>query len=298
MGKERGLKPNVSRPAIARRGDSPDVRRMTFPTLFIPHGGGPCFFMDPTDPDRPHSDPMWWPMQAYLTDLITRLPQRPRAILLVSGHWEADDFTVHDGKAPGLLFDYGGFPPHTYALRWNAPGAPDVAGRAAELLEAAGFATARDSTRGWDHGVFIPMKVAVPGADIPLAQLSLRGDLDPQAHIAAGRALAPLRDEGVLIVGSGMSFHNLRVRGAQAVAPSTEWDAALTAAVTDPDPDSRARRVAAWNLLPHARFAHPREEHLLPLMVALGAGGDDPAALDHRSIVLGWTVSGYRFGTV
>jgi len=140
------------------------------------------------------------------------------------------------------------------------------------------------------------MKVAVPGADIPLAQMSLRADLDPPDHIAIGRALAPLRDEGVLIVGSGMSFHNLRVRGAAAVAPSAAWDAALTEAVTDRDPARRAERVGGWRSLPHAQFAHPREEHLLPLMVALGAGGDGEAVRDHASNVLGWAVSGYRFG--
>ena len=269
---------------------------MTQPTLFIPHGGGPCFFMDSADPQNPHSDSLWHPMQAYLSGLIATLPERPRAILLVSGHWEEAAFTVHSGERPHLLFDYHGFPPHTYALRWDAPGAPGLAQRAADLLTDAGFATAQESVRGWDHGVFIPMKVALPDADIPLAQLSLRHDLDPQAHIAAGLALAPLRDEGVLIVGSGMSFHNLRVRGAQATVPSLEWDAALTAAVTDPDPTSRTARVVNWAMLPHAHFAHPREEHLLPLMVALGAGGDDPAVRDFHDIVMGWAVSGYRFG--
>ncbi len=269
---------------------------MKQPSIFLPHGGGPCFFMDPEHPDEPHADPMWQPMQDYLAGLIESLPERPRAILLVSGHWEATQFTLLDSDRPALLFDYYNFPPHTYQLRWDAPGAPDLARSAASLLEAAGFATNRDSIRGWDHGVFIPLKVAIPGADIPLVQLSLRADFDPAAHIAAGRALAPLRDQGVLIIGSGMSFHNLRVRGHQATAPSAQWDDALTAAVTDADPASRANRVAAWADLPHARFAHPREEHLLPLMVALGAGGDDAARLDHRSVVLGWTVSAYRFG--
>lgn len=269
---------------------------MKQPSLFIPHGGGPCFFMDPADTDRPHSDPMWQPMQDYLTGLIASLPARPRAILLVSGHWEEKDFTLHEGQRPALLFDYHGFPPHTYRLRWDAPGAPGLALRASELLKGAGFETAREADRGWDHGVFIPMKVAVPQADIPLAQLSLRRDLDPATHIAAGRALAPLRDEGVLIVGSGMSFHNLRVRGPAATEPSALWDTALTEAVTDPDPVRRAVRVADWRALPYAAFAHPREEHLLPLMVALGAGGDDTAVRDHHSTVLGWAVSGYRFG--
>lgn len=269
---------------------------MTQPVFFIPHGGGPCFFMDPADPDHPHSDPMWQPMQDYLASLITSLPERPKAILLVSGHWEEQAFTVQSGERPGLLFDYHGFPAHTYQLRWEAPGSPELARRVAALLADSGLAIAEEKGRGWDHGVFIPMKVAVPGADIPLVQLSLRRDLDPIAHIAAGRALTPLRDEGVLIVGSGMSFHNLRVRGPAATMPSIEWDMALTAAVTDADADRRAARIAAWADLPHARFAHPREEHLLPLMVALGAGGDDVATLDHRSEVMGWTVSAYRFG--
>ncbi len=273
-----------------------DLGDMKQPSIFLPHGGGPCFFMDPADPQHPHSDPMWRPMQDYLAGVIASLPERPSAILLISGHWEEASFTVHVGERPSLLFDYYGFPPHTYSLRWDAPGAPDVARRAAELLAQAGFPTGEETARGWDHGVFIPMKVALPDADIPLVQLSLRQDLDPVAHIAAGRALAALRDEGVLIVGSGMSFHNLGVRGPQAIAPSTAFDEALTAAVTDADPARRAARVAEWASMPQARFAHPREEHLLPLMVALGAGGDDGAVRDHSSSVLGWTVSGYRFG--
>lgn len=265
---------------------------MTQPVLFIPHGGGPCFFLNENGP----TDPMWQPMERYLAGLIATLPERPRAILLISGHWEEPDFTVHTGARPDLLFDYHGFPEHTYRLRWDAPGAPDVARRAAALLEAAGFAVTEEQARGWDHGVFIPMKVALPDADIPLAQLSLRADLDAAAHIAAGRALAPLRDEGVLIIGSGMSFHNMRVRGPAATEGADIFDEALTEAVTDSDPAARAARVADWANLPQARFAHPREEHLLPLMVALGAGGDGGATRDFTDHVLGWKVSAYRFG--
>jgi len=293
MPKRAFAKRRVSGRAIAGRERAPDMSYMTLPTLFIPHGGGPCFFMDPAGGPP---DPMWRKMQAYLSGLIDSLPERPSAILLVSGHWEERDVTVHVGNGQPLLYDYYGFPEHTYRLRWDAPGAPDVARRAAGLLQDAGFAVGEESQRGWDHGVFIPMMVAVPGADIPLAQLSLRKDLDPAAHIAIGRALAPLRDEGVLIVGSGMSFHNLRARGSQVTPVADEWDAALTEAVTDPDPIARAKRVADWEKLPHARFAHPEAEHLLPLMVALGAGGDDVAVCDYRDHVLGWAVSGYRFG--
>lgn len=235
-------------------------------------------------------------MEAYLKDLIGGLPERPRAILLVSGHWEEARFTVHAGARPDMLYDYYGFPAFTYALRWDAPGDPALAARVTGLLEAAGFPAGVETERGWDHGVFIPMKVAVPDADIPLVQVSLRRDLDPAAHIPAGRALEPLRDEGVLIVGSGMSFHNLRERGPHVTARADLWDDALTAAVTDPDPARRADAAAHWDRLPEASYAHPREEHLLPLMVTLGAGGGDPARHVHRSHVLGWTVSAYRFG--
>ncbi len=268
---------------------SGDMRQ---PTFFLPHGGGPCFFLNP-DGSCP---PVWQPMRDYLAAILPSLPEKPKAILIVSGHWEAADFTVHSGARPNLLFDYGGFPPHTYLLEWDAPGAPALAARVKRLLEGAGLPVGENDTRGWDHGVFIPMKVAVPDADIPTVQLSLRKDLDPAAHIRAGEALAPLRDEGVLIVGSGMSFHNMRSLGHDVTAQADLFDEALTAAVTDPDPDRRRARTADWASLPQARFAHPREEHLIPLMVALGAGGSDPARHDYRDHVIGWTVSAYRFG--
>ena len=265
---------------------------MRQPSLFIPHGGGPCFFLEP-DGSCP---PAWQRMRDHLASIVRSLPEKPRAILIVSGHWEEADFTVHTGARPDLLFDYYGFPEHTYRLRWDAPGAPDLARQAKGLLEGAGFAAGANATRGWDHGVFVPMKVMVPDADIPTMQLSLRADLDPTDHIRAGLALESLRDDGVLIVGSGMSFHNMRTLGADVTRQGDLFDDALSAAVTDPDPARRRARVAAWATLPQARFAHPREEHLLPLMVALGAGGDDPAAHTLRDQVIGWTVSAFRFG--
>ena len=265
---------------------------MRQPSLFLPHGGGPCFFLNRDGP-MPQE---WRHMGEFLSRVIVDLPERPTAMLVVSGHWEEKSFTVHRGERPGLLYDYGGFPPHTYELEWSAPGAPALADRAADLLDAAGFPAGEESRRGWDHGVFIPLKVAVPDADIPTAQLSLRQDLDPAAHIEAGRALAPLRDEGVLIVGSGMSFHNMAARDGRVQKIADEFDAALTDAATDPDPQRRDARLAAWREFPHARTAHPREEHLLPLMVAAGAGGDDPGRHIFRDHVIGWTVSAYRFG--
>jgi len=235
-------------------------------------------------------------MRDYLAAILPSLPERPSAILIVSGHWEESDFTVNTGAQPDLLFDYHGFPAHTYLLEWDAPGSPALAQKVKALLEHAGFPVGENDSRGWDHGVFIPMKVVAPDADIPTVQLSLRKDLDPEAHIRAGQALASLREEGVLIVGSGMSFHNMRSLGHDVSAQADMFDDALSAAVTDPDPAQARARVAKWAHLPQARFAHPREEHLLPLMVALGAGGDDPATHDFRDHVIGWTVSAYRFG--
>ncbi|MDP9414375.1 MAG: dioxygenase [Pseudomonadota bacterium] len=272
---------------------------MRQPALFLPHGGGPCFFLNE---NGPVPEP-WRPMGDFLAHAISGLRDRPRAILVVSAHWEEPVFTVHKGERPGLLFDYGGFPPHTYQLRWDAPGAPDVAHRAAALLQAAGFETGTEAQRGWDHGVFIPLKVAVPGADIPTAQLSLRAPrgaeaYDAGAHIAAGRALASLRDEGVLILGSGMSFHNMRLRDGSAQQAADRFDQALTELVTDPDPDRRDAGLAHWESLPEARVAHPpgQEDHLLPLMVIAGAAGTDKGEHIFRDRVIGWTVSAYRFG--
>lgn len=265
---------------------------MTLPSLFIPHGGGPCFFMNWTmGPAN-----TWDRMADWLRGLAAGLPERPKGIVVISGHWEEAAFTVSTMPNPDMIFDYSGFPPHTYALSYPAPGSGVLAERVRSLLAEAGLPTATDATRGFDHGIFVPFLLAFPDADIPVVPLSLKSDLDPAEHLAAGRALAALRDEGVLIVGSGMSFHNLRARGPQVTPIADEWDAALTAAVTDPDPAKRAERVTRWSELPYAQFAHPEAEHLLPLMVALGAGGEGPAVCEYRDHVLGWTISGYRFG--
>lgn len=176
------------------------------PTLFIPHGGGPCFFMDPP----PAAPELWVKMGDHLRALADGLPARPSAILIVSGHWETERPTLNVAAEPALLFDYYGFPEHTYRLAYPARGAPDVAGRVRGLLAEAGFPADVEAERGLDHGVFVPLMLVYPQADVPVLQLSLQQDLDPAEHLAIGRALAPLREEGVLIVGSGMSYHNLR----------------------------------------------------------------------------------------
>lgn len=264
------------------------------PTLYIPHGAGPCFFMDWNPPDA------WDATAAYLRSIAGSLPQRPKAIVLVTAHWLAPQFTAGSAAQPGMLFDYYGFPPHTYQLRYPAPGAPALAERVTGLIQAAGLPAAQDSERGYDHGVFIPMLLAFPDADIPVLQLSLLQDLDPEAHLAMGRALAPLRDEGVLIIGSGMSFHNMRAYGDPRATPvSQQFDAWLSETVALPEPE-RTARLARWDSAsgPAGRLSHPprAEEHLLPLLVVAGAAADDAGQRDFSDEVMATTISAFRFG--
>jgi len=263
---------------------------MSLPTVYIPHGAGPCFFMDWS---RGPAD-TWDPLAAYLRSLIAGLPELPKAILVVSGHWEAAEFTVGSAPAPELIFDYYGFPEATYQLTFPAPGSPALAGRVRDLLAGAGIASGDDPVRGWDHGVFIPLKLVTPQADVPVVQLSLKAGLDAAAHLAAGRALAPLRDEGVLIVGSGMSWHNMRGFSPAFTARSATFDAWLEGAVTDPA--QRDAALALWETAPHGREAHPREEHLLPLMVVAGAADGEPGQIAFRDTVMDVVVSAVAFG--
>ncbi len=262
------------------------------PAIFLSHGGGPCFWMDWPQPIGPHGFDR---LRAYLAGLRASLPERPRAFLVVSAHWEAEVPTLGIGAAPGMLFDYYGFPPHTYHLSYPAPGDPSVAARAGALLAAAGIASATDAQRGFDHGVFVPFLVIDPDATIPVVTLSLRHDLDPAAQLAVGRALAPLRDDGVVIVGSGMSYHNLRHFMDGDGEDSARFDTWLTA-TTMAAPDTRDAGLIDWAQAPAARQCHPRPEHLLPLMVVAGAAGADPGRRDYADIIGGKHVSGYRFG--
>ncbi len=261
------------------------------PTFYLPHGGGPCFFMEWT---RGPAD-TWAGMAAFLRGLIGTLPERPRAVVVVSGHWEEPAFAVNTATRPSLLFDYYGFPPHTYQLRYPAPGDPALAVRVRERLEAAGFDTLADEQRGLDHGVFIPFLLMLPDADVPIVELSLRADLDPAAHLAAGRALAGLRDEGVLLVGTGMSFHNLRAYGPNGTQASRVFDDWLTRAATA-EPAQREAALADWSAAPAARAAHPREEHLLPLMIAAGAAPGELGRKIYEEQVMDVTLSAFRFG--
>ncbi len=268
-----------------------DASPARLPTFFLSHGGGP------------------WPWMSELThgaydrlaESLRRMPAdaggTPRGMVMVSAHWEAPVFTVMTHPSPPMLHDYHGFPAFTYEVAYPAPGDPALADRTRALLSAAGFDTAADPARGFDHGLFSPMAVAWPKADLPVIQLSLRAGLDPAEHLAAGRALRPLRDDGILIVGSGLSYHNLRQFGPGARATSAAFDGWLHETMGRTGV-ARSAALMAWEQAPAARAAHPREEHLLPLMVAVGAAeGDEATRVYHETEFFGGiSAASYRFG--
>lgn len=268
----------------------------TLPVWFIPHGGGPCFFMDPP----PSAPDAWTGMARHLRAIPASLSEKPRALVVVSAHWLEHRPTVTGAARPPLIYDYRGFPPHTYALKYPAPGDPALAADIVRRLGAAGIDAGVDPARGLDHGVFVPLMLLYPDADFPVVQLSMLASLDPAAHLAVGRALASLRDEGVLILGSGMSYHNLQnmfKADARALAIAEKFDGWLTDAATA-EPAVRDAALARWAEAPGARISHPHEDHLLPLMVAAGAAGADRGVRDYRDHVFGAPVSGYRFGAI
>ena len=267
-----------------------DMISSRFPTYFISHGGGPW-------PWVPQMRAMFVNLEASLKAMVADLPAAPRAILMISGHWEAAEAAVMAHPAPPMVYDYTGFPPETYHVQYPAKGAPELAQRSLDLLRGSGIAAHLNHTQGYDHGTFAPMAVMYPNADIPLFQISLLKSYDPAAHLAMGRALAPLRDEGVMIIGSGLSFHNLRMFGPAAKQPSEAFDAWLGDALMQA-PLARTAAMLDWESAPYARVCHREEDHLVPLFVALGAAEGEPATRIYHDVDLfgGVSASSYRFG--
>lgn len=254
------------------------------PVLFVPHGGGPMPLMD---------EPNHHQLTAFLRSVGAKLP-RPKAILVITAHWEEDVVSISSGSSPGMIYDYYGFPPETYSYKYPALGSPALAQTIAGLLDEAGIPANLNPTRGFDHGTFVPLMLMYPDADIPVVQLSLVAGLNPAAHIAIGKAIASLREQGVFILGSGLSFHNMQAffSGAPLVRPRSEsFDDWLTEILTEDRPNSqREAALVQWKQAPEARFCHPREEHLLPLHVCFGAGA---AASTQAEKIF----SGYLFDT-
>lgn len=237
---------------------------MLMPVVFLPHGGGPM----PLLGDANHRE-----LIAHLKNLAAQLP-KPEAILVITAHWEAPFVSISSAANPGMLYDYYGFPPESYEFRYPAPGNPALAAEIETLLQQQGIDACLDPRRDYDHGTFVPLMLVYPEAGIPVIQVSLINSLNPAAHIELGKALAPLREKGVLIVGSGMSFHNMRAffSGDPAVSVRSErFDTWLEQVLTHESVEDAERHLLAWTTAPEARFSHPREEHLLPLLACFGA---------------------------
>lgn len=242
------------------------------PSVFVSHGA-PTIVTDPV------------PTRAFLLGLGAALP-RPRAVLCVSAHWDTEAPRLSSGAFPRTMYDFYGFPDALYEMTYPAPGSPALAGRAMELLAAAGLPAALDGQRGLDHGAWAPLTLMYPRADIPVVQLSIQSHLSPGHHLALGRAIAPLREEGVLVLASGNATHNLRdVFSHDILEPPAPYAKAfadwLDARIQAGDESAIADYLAQG---PEARRNHPTPDHFVPLLVAAGAGGGTGALLHD-----GWT---------
>jgi len=256
------------------------------PVVFVSHGGGPSFFIETRPGDRFADIGKGSASQKSLERLPKQLGvEKPTAIVVVSAHWESPHKVLVSGKPEytKLLYDYGGFPDYTYKLEYKAPADPQLAKRITELLSTKGIPSSLDKERNWDHGVFIPLKVMFPDADIPVVEVSILQSYDPQAHIAIGKALAPLRDEGVLIIGSGYATHNFNGNAEK----NTNFVDAVSDVVANSSPEDREKAFVEWEKLPGARYAHQQEDHLMPLHVIIGAAGQDKGSTIFRKDTLG-----------
>lgn len=260
--------------------------------IYIPHGGGPLPLL---------GDPNHKSMVDFLTTLPSNI-SKPDAILMISAHWEADKPTITGGALPELIYDYYGFPPEAYAIQYPAPGQPEFAKEIFQRLLDAGFDAEIDQKRGFDHGMFVPLKLMYPEANIPCVQLSLVKGLDSKTHIAMGKALSQLNDKNILVLGSGMSFHNLQ----KFLSPDTatikkgeeftHW--LINTLATDNDnKETREQKLTHWHAAPYAHYCHPREEHLLPLHVCFGMASenDKKAEVIYQEKIMNQTVISFSW---
>ncbi|MFN2237529.1 MAG: DODA-type extradiol aromatic ring-opening family dioxygenase [Anaerolineales bacterium] len=249
--------------------------------VYFSHGGGPL----PILGDASHQA-----MIEFMKALPAQL-RKPDAILVISAHWEESTFTVMDGASPPMFYDYYGFPEAAYEINYPAPGDPALAHQIVALLRGKNIPVRTDPQRGFDHGLFIPLKLMYPQADIPALQISLLRGLDPAAHLALGNALSGLMKENILVIGSGFSFHNMQAfawQGDPQADPANDafqdW---LIEVVTQPSSSKeRERQMTEWEKAPSARYCHPREEHLMPLHVCVGMA-NAPAKLVFDDTILG-----------
>ncbi|MBD1918976.1 MULTISPECIES: class III extradiol ring-cleavage dioxygenase [Cyanophyceae] len=253
----------------------------SLPSLFISHGA----------PDLPLRT---GPTQDFLRSLLQTLP-KPKAILAISAHWLTAQPTVSAAKQPKTIYDFGGFSQALYELTYPAPGSPKLAEQVISNLADAGYSARVDCNRGFDHGVWTPLILAAPEATIPVVQLSLQPHETPLHHYQLGKALAPLRDEGVLIFASGAATHNLGAFDGNYDAPPPAWAVAFDDWLAEAIATNDIQRLLNYRQhAPYAAKNHPSEEHLLPLFVALGAGG--PGQQLHHGFTYGaFSMAAYQF---
>jgi 4,5-DOPA dioxygenase extradiol len=258
--------------------------------LFILHGGGPLPLLN---------ESMFHNMNEFLRKTAGMI-QKPEAIIVISAHWEASTISISASQNPPMLYDYTGFPAESYELQYPAPGHPELASRVAALLSKQGIDSYLDDERGFDHGVFIPLLMMYPDANIPCIQISLSSSLDAEFHIQVGRALSSLKNDNLLILGSGYSFHNMAAlmtaKDALPNEKNKQFEAWLAQTCSDPglSDEERYQRLVNWENAPHARYCHPREEHLLPLQVCYGLGGGAARTVFQESVA-GFLTSGYQW---
>lgn len=251
--------------------------------IALSHGGGPM----PLLGDPGHAE--------IVRSLKERVPkilkldsetEKPRAIVLVTAHWSERNPTISSGETHKLYYDYGGFPPETYKLKYPARGSPTVAQEVYSAMRDEGLSPELDPERGWDHGVFVPMMLIRPQADIPIVQLSVLASENPEQHFKMGKALLKLRDANVAVIGSGFaSFHNLRLMFSGLTEDrefrkrNKAWNNAVAAAVGEGDVVERSTKLNSWRSFPGGYEMHPRGagEHLMPLLVCAGAAGNEKA---------------------
>lgn len=262
------------------------------PVYYISHGGGPWPWME-------QGLLRFADLQRCLAAIPAELPTTPRAILMISAHWESQQqFLIQANPKPSMIYDYYGFPEHTYEISYPAAGDPALAQEVQELLAQAGIEAALDPDRGYDHGAYVTGYCMYPNADIPMVQLSIDASYDVATHIALGKALQSLRAQNVLLVASGASYHNLRLMGPEGAKPSAAFDAWLEQSLLQHTGKEREQLLVQWDTAPAARLAHAREDHLVPLFVAVGAAldTDKTTRILNSTSTSGIIDASYRFG--
>lgn len=263
-----------------------------WPVIYLPHGGGPMPLL---------GEPTHEPLVRFLENLGEQIGQ-PSAVVVISAHWEEAVATCTSGAHPEILYDYHGFPAEAYQIDYPVPGSPQLANELVRRLNATNCPSKSDDWRGFDHGLYIPLKLIYPDARIPCIQLSLLHHLDARKHIEMGRAIQWLREKKVLILGSGMSYHNMRAFFSKDAWNQTQceaFDRWLIETCTDSSLTlkERDKRLIAWDNAPYARDCHPREEHLLPLHVCYGAASPESpeAEVVFNDLIMGKTVTGFMW---